>query len=375
MIGATPNDGGGFCTCTNCRAWDNTNGPPVWGYVALTDRYVKFWNILARKLKQRFPDRDVCVGAYAYSAYSTPPVAERLEKNITMAYVGCFPLESEANREKQKNDWKRWAESASMMWYRPNLWYWAGGVWGFPEVAMKKTFEDFRFLTENHCVGLEVDGYRGYWATQGPQYYAMAQAAYDPFLDGAALMKDYYRRAFGPAVSEMEQYWTMMEEARDAIVSSPDFKTGSQNRYGLPPIFKAVYNEAFLSRADDLLRRAVAKTKDAPGAYGGRVEFVRFGFDYTRRVVQTIPLMTRARESGGKDTAAVRQAVENWAAIERGIDQIGVLALNWYGHLTLWVTGEGYMGLMKDHLGPPSEALRKAAYSGTAPLPNARGQE
>ena len=86
----------------------------MWGYVALTDRYVKFWNILARGLKQRFPDRDVCVGAYAYSAYSTPPVAEKLEKNITMAYVGCFPLESEANREKQKNDWKRWWRFAAL---------------------------------------------------------------------------------------------------------------------------------------------------------------------------------------------------------------------------------------------------------------------
>jgi len=43
-----------------------------------------------------------------------------------------------------------------------------------PEVAMNKTIEDFRFLAENCCVGLEVDGYRGYWATQGTEYYVMA---------------------------------------------------------------------------------------------------------------------------------------------------------------------------------------------------------
>ncbi len=375
MIGATPNDGGGFCTCPNCRAWDNTNGPPVWGYVALTDRYVKFWNILARGLKQRFPDREVLVGALAYSAYRTPPVAEKLEPNIAISYVGCFPLDSNANRAMQKADWKQWSESASLMWYRPNLWYWAGGIWGLPDVTMKKMAEDFRFLAEHNCVGLEVDGMRGYWSTQGPAYYMMAKVAYDPFLDADAVMKDYYRRAFGPASAELEAYWTLMEDARDRLVELPEFKTGSGARYGLPPIFETIYSNEFLQQAETLMNRAAEQTTTGPEVYGQRVAFVRSGFDFTKLLVQTIPLMTRARESKGKDTKAVQAAIHNWAEIERVVNDVGVIGMAWYGTITNVVGGVGYMGVMQDHLGPPSEAFRKAAYEGTPELPEALGQD
>jgi hypothetical protein len=49
MLSAVPNDGDGFCVCLKCRAMDHPDGPPtIFGYVALTDRYVKFWNRLAR---------------------------------------------------------------------------------------------------------------------------------------------------------------------------------------------------------------------------------------------------------------------------------------------------------------------------------------
>jgi len=75
------------------------------------------------------------------------------------------------------------------MIYRPNLWYWCGGVWGFPEVAMTKTIEDFRFLAETRCIGVSVDTWRQNWATQGPQYYLMAALAYDPLQDGAAVCR------------------------------------------------------------------------------------------------------------------------------------------------------------------------------------------
>ena len=55
---------------------------------------------------------------------------------------------------------------------------------------MTKTIEDFRFLADNKCAGIEVDVLRGHWATQGPEYYLMAQLTYDPYQDGvAALLK------------------------------------------------------------------------------------------------------------------------------------------------------------------------------------------
>ncbi|MFA7158481.1 MAG: DUF4838 domain-containing protein, partial [Kiritimatiellia bacterium] len=220
MFSASPNDGSmsGECVCKNCRAWDNMNGAKVmlYGkggsaeYVALTDRYIHFWNILARELKERFPGREAMVGALAYGPYITPPVSEVLEKNIAIFYVGHFPLAGDELTQKEKERWKGWAEKASTMVFRPNLFHYSGGWLGLPTIATRRTIEDFRFLAENKCVGIEVDTLPRCWATQGVQFYLMAQLAYDPMRDGNAVLKDYYRRGFGKAAGEVEQYFSLM---------------------------------------------------------------------------------------------------------------------------------------------------------------------
>lgn len=364
MVSASPNDGGGACLCDRCRAWDHPDGSPVtlYGkpYVALTDRYVKFWNILAGGLRGRLPDREFCVGAHAYGAYMTPPVAAKLDKSIAISYVGFFPLTSEDSRRQQKHDWQRWSEMASLLVYRPNMWYWAGGVWGLPEVAMRKTIEDFAFLAEHKCVGLQVDTVRGHWATQGPQYYVMAALAYDPRQDGAVLLQDYYRRAFGPAAADVEHYWNLMEGARDAVVAAPDFKLGSRHRFGLPAIFQRVYTDDFFRRADDLMRQAERRAAEDSDRYRRRVAFVRAGLDFTRRMIANIPLMDRVRATRGKDTEAVAQTIENWVAMEEISRQAGPFAIGCQAVRNV-VEGKVYMGGMQDYFGPPAEKFRTAA--------------
>jgi hypothetical protein len=351
VLSATPNDGPWHCTCESCRAWDHPDAP-----TSLTERHVKFWNQLGRGLKARFPGRDVYVGAMAYAAYLAPPVAETLEDNIAIAQVGHFPLTSEANREQAKQQWQQWAAKATLMFYRPNLWYWAGGVWGFPEVAMKKTIEDFRFLADNRCTGIIVDVIRNHWATQGPQYYLMAQLAYDPYQDGAAVMKDYYHRGFGPAAADIEAYWTLMEAGRESVVSAPGFKLGSANRFGLPAIFQQVYGEDFMNRADTVLKQAEAKVT-ASDLHRRRVAYVRAGFDFTRLMVRTIPLMTRIREGRSEATVAeVAQAQANWRAMEQVAKTAEPYAIGHANILGL-LKGKAYMGGMQDYFGPPSEEL------------------
>ncbi len=352
VLSATPNDGPWHCSCENCRAWDHPDAPQG----SLTERHVKFWNILARGLKERFPDREVYVGAAAYAAYYAPPVAEKLEPNVAIAQVGHFPLTDPENRADAKRDWKKWADLATIMWYRPNLFYWAGGVWGLPEVAMQRTIEDFRFLAENKCIGIEVDVLRNVWSTQGPQYYLMAQLTYDPFQDGAAVLADYYRRGFGPAAGAIETYWTMLEEACDAIMADPEFKIGSGSRYKLPPIFERVYSEERMARIEEALRQAEAQAADSE-LYRKRVAYVRTGFDYTRLLVRTIPLMTRVRESQARDREAVAQAKANWDAIAELSDQAPSFALPVKNIRDSFIGGNGYQGGMQDYLGPPSDQL------------------
>ena len=65
--------------------------------------------------------------------------------------------------------------------------------------------QGFVFRAANRCAGIVVATLRNNWALQGPQYYLMAQMSYDPYLDAEAVMRDYFRRGFGPAAGDIQQ--------------------------------------------------------------------------------------------------------------------------------------------------------------------------
>ncbi len=375
---AAPNDSyaSGVCTCAKCRAWDDPNAPDfrysyrsgARDYVAMSDRYVTFWNHLAHLLRRRHPDRDdLFVRVSAYGPSMTPPVGTSLAENTVLAFVGHFPCTTDEARREQKRLWLAWSRKAPHMIYRPNLWYWAGGVWGLPEVSMTQTIEDFRFLADNRCIGLAVDSAWEHWATQGPQYYLMAQLAWDPHRDGRAVLDDYYRRGFGPAAEQLRDYWNTMERARDAFLAAPGLVLGSRGRFAKIPIVRRVYNTPMLDRAEALLARAAERTADGPEVYRKRVAFVRAGFDVVRLLVETIPLMDRVRESKGHDAEAVRKAQANWdrmAEIARGAGKVAMR----FDFMRARIHG-GYMGGVEDYFGPPSKKYRKAAEAAASDPP------
>jgi len=353
MVSASPNDGGGFCVCERCRALDHPDGPEIWGYVALTDRYVKFWNALARGLRQRLPGGGVSVGAYAYSAYRTPPVDEELEPNIAVGYVGHFPLANDEVTRREKESWKAWAKRAKLMWFRPNLFHYSGGNLSLPDIAMRRTFRDFRFLADNNCVGLQVDSLPLNWATQGVQFYVMAQMAYNPLQDGEALLKDYYERGLGRAATPVAEYFDLMEKTHESILDRIRHSSGWARE--AVAVYQAAYTYDVLKAAEGLLDRAARSVDGVEQKYRDRVAFVRSGFDFVRLQVRIMHAMQRVRESQGRDAGAVRQAVDlcnqRKEMYKKLYPTFAIREARWYHKSRR----------MGDYMGPPSEELLKAA--------------
>lgn len=352
-ISATPNDGPGFCVCENCRAMDNPDGPKIWGYVALTDRYVKYWNTLARGLRERHPDRPIDVAVYGYSAYKTPPVSEKLEPNIAVGYVGHFPLASDEMRQKEHESFNKWSNAASSIIFRPNLFHYTGGWFGMPSVALRQTLEDFKFLANNNCVGISVDTLPQVWSTQGLQIYLMAKLTYDPMQDGQAILDDYYTRGFGPAASDVRQYYDVLQKAHDMMLGKIAHSSAKAKE---SVIFSGqAFNIEVMQEAAALLDAAAQKVKHTPGKYAARVAFLRAGCDFVTVQTRIITLMTQIRESEGKDTQAVAQAIALCEQREQMFkDHYADFALKyarWYHDARK----------LDDYLGPPSQTFRDAA--------------
>jgi hypothetical protein len=76
-------------------------------------------------------------------------------------------------------------------------------------------------------------------------------------------------------------------------------------------------------------------------------------------MMQGAAVMTKVRESAGKDAEAVRAGIEIWDRIQK-LSRAHPFAIN-YGVTIAAMTGKGYMGDMQDYFGPPSEKYRAAA--------------
>lgn len=348
MVSASPNDGGGFCHCEPCRAMDHPDGP-----FAGADRYVQYWNTLARGLRERFPDREVYVGAYAYSAYRDAPKIHSLEPNIAIAYVGHFPLANDEVTQRERAAWSDWAAMATHMVFRPNLFHYSGGWVGLPTLSLQRTIDDFRFLADHQCVGLQVDTLPRSWATQGVQFYLMAQLAYDPYQDGNAVLQDFYQRGFGPAAATMADFFELMEDAHELVLTHIRH-SGAFARAAVE-FYQMAFDDERLAHADTILDRAATDLEGAPEVFHQRLQFIRDGVTFIRMQMDMTRIMARVRESEGRDVEAVRQAIALHQKREQFSRGRFVTYANWYRPRVV------------DYFGPPSETFLKAAGIEDAP--------
>ncbi len=295
------------------------------------------------------------VGTIAYSAYRNPPVGQTLEDNIAIGFVGGFPTASKERDEKDKEQWRAWADKAALLYYRPNVFLYSGSDFGFPTVVLDRTIRDFRFLAENKCVGLDVDSVFLNYATQGPQLYLMAQLAYDPLQDGKALLEDYFRRGFGPAALEIEAYFKLLEDSQEEILADENYTSGSGARLKLFEVYPRVYSENFFQRGNAYLEDAEKKTLEGPEVYRERVAFIRDGYRFLKTQVELIVELAKVRAGGEEAGTSFEKAVELSAERDRLMQESRPFALD---HRRI---ASRLQGNMLNYLGPPDDNLLSAA--------------
>ena len=317
MFSAAFNDGNteGHCICEKCLAWDVPEAKKRllgWSgmteeYVALSDRDVMFANILARKLKQRYPGKDCYVQIFGYGPTRPAPLKNKPDDNVIVAHVtNWFAGLGDNDRdslddEKASQQFADWAATGAKIFYRPNLPGGSGFDLMLPDVPFGRATETFRFVAEHNCTGIWFDGIDECWPTLGPLYYLFAHLAWNPYQDGYAIMDDYYRRGFGPASGQLKAYWTLMEETRNRMV---DGKL----------TYLQVYDAAFFKRAAGLLDEADATVAKAPDIYRRRIAYVRVGLEFTRKMIEAMDLNTRYKTD--------KEAADRMRALWKEIDPI-----------------------------------------------------
>ncbi len=294
----SPNDGGGFDTSEETRAWDL---PPnqsleaiVYSEANLTARYIQFWNLTYERLSSLNPK--LVLNSLAYASYRFPPPKERpLKARMILSLVPSYT---------EYDLWKGWADTGSMLILRPN-WWCAGG--GAPLLPIRQISSYFRFCASHGLVGFDFDSLMGYWPTQGFAYYLVARLGTNPELTDEQIL-DEYASAFGkaaPTIKEYLRYWEAISDKAGYSVhvgghSGPDAggeferivkeKGISDSPWvGSLQILPYLYTDERLAPAEALLQKALAALEDPrEETERQRVAFLRKGLEHLRLLRDTM---------------------------------------------------------------------------------------
>ena len=314
----SPNDGGysSFCLCDACRKLDPPDGPRIklmifervggaerteMDYVSLTDRYLHYWNAVVERVTQVVPNQLFLVDAY--SAYSNPPVQERVHPNLVLRYV---PTQVDA--------WKAWqAAGAKRVLWRPNNLHRGYNDGAFKPQA-RETAKTLQYLSQNGVIATDMDSIYHHWATQGLLYYTAARLSWDPAQDFDVLLDDYCETGFGAGAESVKQYFRRVE--RDVV---PD---AGPRGIGFPQIAP----ESLAALRELLVAAARATAADA--ASGRRVAFLRAGLEFTAISAEAHRLARAAEAGVAVDSKAAAALLERRWQLMRLLLQQQPLAVN-----------------------------------------------
>ena len=323
MLNACENDGsGGFCVCARCRAWDadpNTQLkalPPVEDGSDvdqrgdsvlpenLSNRYGRWYNELARRVREFDPEAKVI--AYAYSRYRSPPTKiDRLEPNIWVGYVGfnAYPR-SDEYRKMSQDEWFGWSNLGATVFLRSNSMFYYGE--GAPFVATRQIAEDLKFQIKNGLRATDYDNLQGYWATSGPGYYVLARMLWDTNADASQLL-DEFCGAFGPMKEVVKEYFDYWEQFTERLGNDPKFF--GLKRTERMQVYPTLYSSAVLSRARRILDKAKRPLKEATESERERFHNIELGLTHGELLAQALRDGKTSNGPEGQQLMAFRRKV------------------------------------------------------------------
>jgi hypothetical protein len=287
-VSVSPNDGGHttYCTCPQCELMDPPEGKTVelmdftvsprrpFPHVSLTDRMVIFYNRLAERIREKHPD--ALVTADAYSAYTNPPVREKVARGLLLRFCGGSYL-SENIRAQFLGDWDGWRDAGAEMYWRPNLLHVAAGQ-AIPLNYTRKLAVDFNLFLKRGMLATDFDSCIHHWSTHGFIYYALARLHAEQGIDIDTLLDDYCRAGFHKAWRDVRIYLKTLEALSDKIMEDPSGASFSKEAKEERMIREFNETMPVLTRCLDLAEKAVSDDKKALR----RVGFLRAGLDFAR---------------------------------------------------------------------------------------------
>ncbi len=294
----SPPDGRGYCQCPPCRKQDDPKVvEPSSGTVSVSNRYLDFYDDVARRIAAAHPN--AILNFYAYADYTQAPTLGR--KVAPSLCVWIAPIRySRHHAIGSPNSSSRtqlaalidgWAGAVSKIGYRTYNYNLAECLVPFSKISIWS--HDIPWLKRKGCIGVNLETLTN-WEIYGPHIYLSIRLAYSPDADAGAIMDDYFARFYGPAAAHMKRYWMTIDKA------FADLKCESGSFFSV----HLVYTPKRLAELKALLTKAAAAAKDNP-AYTARVAMANEGFRNAVQYCQLRDAVNAGNYAGASQVYAV----------------------------------------------------------------------
>ncbi|MBP1988743.1 DUF4838 domain-containing protein [Paenibacillus eucommiae] len=252
-------------------AWDAVDYDPLMGGNSVTDRYVKFYNLVLEQIEPLYPE--VGIAFFAYSRYMRPPVQEVPNPKLlpVIAPITVDRIHSIENglsweRTYLKDliaDWKKLGVQVSFYSYMFNL-----ADPGLPFSMINRIVEEMSYFRKEGMNELRFEVMPS-WGYQGPSLYLMSKLSWNPELDVQETLFDYFSKYYGPAAEPM---WNHFRKLEDTFAHA-DYYTGAVYDYS------KILTPEVMAELEGTLAEAESKVA-ADSIYAKRVWMTRVAFDF-----------------------------------------------------------------------------------------------
>jgi hypothetical protein len=276
IITLSPNDGGGFCECENCRALDE---PGRDWFARYSNRLAVFNKEVSRAVKMKYPNVLVKVGAYAM--YARPPLNPdyRPEDNQIIQLCHLYfchnhPLGSDMckagetyqpkgefvpNQEFEKilDQWLKLSKHVFIYEY-----YSVGGMSraNLPWSMVHTMRTDIPYYRNKGVEGFYTQQSDDVFYRLGLNFYLASKLCWNADLNVDALLDDYFEKFYGPAAAPMKEFFMAMEK------SMQDWNGCSS--YGLqgvrPEMGIKIFTPELLGKMEQCVTRAEKLSENDP---------------------------------------------------------------------------------------------------------------
>jgi len=253
----SPNDCEEFCECKKCMALDEILPD---GTHLITRRILRFYNDVAERVAEKFPDK--YLAGYVYAHYQEPPLDNKIKmhSNVFLVWAssmnyGCRHFVPEI-RKKWHRDLSVWSNISKNLGYY-DLPCKILQNYGAPNPPCRNILKSmFPALKKYGIKSVYFYGIEA-WGYGGAYNYMLAKLAWSPDMDIDNAVDEYYMKCYGEGWKNIKKLFDLLElEIENYYISHP---SGGYNM--TPGLLRDVYAKNF-GEIENCYKQALSEVKD-----------------------------------------------------------------------------------------------------------------